>query len=513
MDRLAAHVVAQFILAQEEEAEAGESKGPPARWGEWMKSVQQGGKKRVRNPNPKTQKGHPEVSFNTALKNKDFFQRAMEDYREWAKKNPAQEKGNSPEGKKPESSKPPEKAAPEEKRATPPKPSKKPEPSKPKPPSTESSKPTTPNPPAKKPAAPKGEPKSDTNPVPPEKVKLETKPHQISSMKVTGKLEEAKKETDRLAKEHNVHFDKITNDIKGMVKNYEKKIAKDKVMKSFFSKLSDAEKIFHVGGHLVGHYFEKSLDPATKKQHDEFMRKWQGTSGLHDVQGAFHAMGVDGGPSPQDLEIDKEEKRRQRKSKGMFRRPTSDQLRRKGAKDKKVQDYMGKVYAFQQAYFKHIGLKEITMFRGVGGQIDGTPPKDGDEVVLKTREASSYTTDPRVAYDFGRVVQYKVPVDVWGSSAIRPSLGSDGLNLKGGEGVDKTFTEAELIILGSSQLAGKVLPKVQGMKTAAKKPFEVHLDDENEDWLKKKRKGKKNKLKGRNKKALVVEVLHRFQNR
>ena len=47
---------------------------------------------------------------------------------------------------------------------------------------------------------------------------------------------------------------------------------------------------------------------------------------------------------------------------------------------------------------------------------------------------------------------------------------------------------------------------------AKKQPFEVHLDDENEDWLKKKRR-KKNKGKKRDKKALVVEVIQRFQDR
>jgi hypothetical protein len=47
-----------------------------------------------------------------------------------------------------------------------------------------------------------------------------------------------------------------------------------------------------------------------------------------------------------------------------------------------------------------------------------------------------------------------------------------------------------------------------------KKPYEVHLDDENENWLKKKRKkdkDKKDKKKNRSKKALVVEIVHRFK--
>jgi hypothetical protein len=50
-----------------------------------------------------------------------------------------------------------------------------------------------------------------------------------------------------------------------------------------------------------------------------------------------------------------------------------------------------------------------------------------------------------------------------------------------------------------------------------KKPYEVHLDDENENWLKKKRKkdkdkkDKKDKKKNRSKKALVVEIVHRFE--
>jgi hypothetical protein len=287
---------------------------------------------------------------------------------------------------------------------------------------------------------------------------METKPLETAPLKVTGKLEEAQKEKDRVAEKHAAHFDKITKKIQGLVKKYDKKAKKDPILGKFWPHLSEAEKMFHVGGHLVGKYFEENLDPETRKQHESFMNEWIGSSAGSEIQGAFESMGVVGGPSPGDLQRDKE-RQKERKRMKMLPRPGLAQLRKKGGKDKKLQEYIGKAYAFQQAYFKHIGLTEVTMFRGVGGQIDGTPPADGDEVTLKTREVSSYSTDPRVAYGFGRVVQYKVPVDrVWGSSAIRPQLGSDGMGPQAGS---STFQEAELIIMGSSDLVGKVLPSAK----------------------------------------------------
>jgi GNAT superfamily N-acetyltransferase len=62
--------------------------GVPARWNEWLDAAHEGGRIKVPNPNSETRSRYKEVSFSTALRDKQFFQKAMKEYREWAKKNP-----------------------------------------------------------------------------------------------------------------------------------------------------------------------------------------------------------------------------------------------------------------------------------------------------------------------------------------------------------------------------------------------------------------------------------------
>lgn len=93
-----------------------ESKGrgrPPARWREWLDATQAGGKRLVSNPNPDplARSRHPQVSFNSALKNDSFRAKAMEAFKRWVAKadekgkGRSQPKGRTPEGEKPESKK------------------------------------------------------------------------------------------------------------------------------------------------------------------------------------------------------------------------------------------------------------------------------------------------------------------------------------------------------------------------------------------------------------------------
>lgn len=87
--------------------------GPPARWKEWVDATQSGGKKMVSNPNPDplSRKRHPQVSFNSALKNDAFRAKAMEAFKRWVSqadeksKGKDQPKGKAPEGEKPEGKK------------------------------------------------------------------------------------------------------------------------------------------------------------------------------------------------------------------------------------------------------------------------------------------------------------------------------------------------------------------------------------------------------------------------
>jgi hypothetical protein len=98
--------------------------GPPARWKEWIDSTQSGGKKLVSNPNPNPllRKRHPQVSFNSALKNTAFRAKAMEAFKRWVAEaddkgkapSKGQPKGEAPESKKeaPESDGPSQDAGP-----------------------------------------------------------------------------------------------------------------------------------------------------------------------------------------------------------------------------------------------------------------------------------------------------------------------------------------------------------------------------------------------------------------
>jgi hypothetical protein len=101
----------KLALSADPEENKGRS-GPPARWREWVDATQSGGKKMVSNPNPDplSRKRHPQVSFNSALKNTAFRAKAMEAFKRWVAEANAKEKppskgkpkGESPEGKKPE---------------------------------------------------------------------------------------------------------------------------------------------------------------------------------------------------------------------------------------------------------------------------------------------------------------------------------------------------------------------------------------------------------------------------
>lgn len=70
--------------AQEEGEEEGKKKGPPPLWDEFLDEKYNGGSKRVKNTNPKTQADYPEVRVTTLMKtDKAFMQKVMEEYRRW----------------------------------------------------------------------------------------------------------------------------------------------------------------------------------------------------------------------------------------------------------------------------------------------------------------------------------------------------------------------------------------------------------------------------------------------
>lgn len=412
-------IAARFAYTVREADEGGEDQPPnakggvPPRWKEWLDATKGGGKKKVPNPNPDTRESHPQVSFTTALKDPPTFTKAMKEYHEWAKKNP------------------------EPKRVGPHEPRKQEEETKEKPTPTE-------------------KPKTETSG--PDDEGEETK---APKLELKGAMALTDATVDAMLNKHKAKFEALTKTMKSQVEGYEK--ALNPKERERFAKLPEGEKILHVGGHEIGQYFEKEvLNEEQKELQDYYLKSWKTTSGGNDSQhlhGLLERAGVNGSRTDNEEGNSK-----------------VDKARSFGATDKELQAYAGQIYAFQQAYFKHLGLKELTLYRGVRGQgLDETPPKEGDLTNLATRELSSFTSDYEVADGYGRAIEFKVPVErVFGSSLIRPAIGSTTS--------PGSFGEAELMIMGATDLKGTVANKGgHGLKTAASSS--VHMDETNEDWL------------------------------
>jgi hypothetical protein len=114
----------------------------------------------------------------------------------------------------------------------------------------------------------------------------------------------------------------------------------------------------------------------------------------------------------------------------------------------KFEDLMTKAYAYQQAVFKHLGIKEITLYRGVSDPIlDREPPSHGDPVKISARPASSWTSNPEVSLRFGgRVVKTTVSVErILLSAILDPQL--DG---------GSALSESEFVVMGSEDLECEV---------------------------------------------------------
>jgi chemotaxis protein histidine kinase CheA len=448
-----------------------------------LETVHSGGKRMVPNPNPNplARDRHPKVTFNSALKNKDFFKHALKAYQEWAKKNPSKEDEGKKRPKAPEEEERKRPAAPEEERG---KPAAPPEEEKPELP-PEEEKPAAPKdyqpPKEKKKPAPSAEPlptdKEQLKKVIKKEVQKAVKEETEKAVKeepekgapegekaapkfdVKGHMSLSDEDIDAVAQTHKEHFDRLTNDIKQEVAKYDESVKDDPIMNKYFSGLSEPEKMIHVGGHLIGRYFEDSvLKGKQKNYHERVLDSWQRASSgyylCHYLHGALSSMGVSGSLSPRDRKDEKVDPRL--KARGVL--PIS-KARKKGAGDKETLAYLKDVYAFQQAYFRHIGLKELTVYRGVRGQgIDEDPPKIGTSVKFETRELSSFSTDPKRADEFGRTTRFKIPVErVWASSCVRPNFGAD----------PKTAFEKpehEVMVMGASDLDGEILSKAEGLE-------------------------------------------------
>jgi hypothetical protein len=388
------------FTADEGEGESGKKSGPPARWQEWLDKVHQGGKKKVPNPNAETKGRYSQVSFTTALRDKTFFGKAMEEYKEWAKKNPESKGGEKAPAKKEE------------------------EPKKDKP-----------------------APKKEEKPEPKEEKKEEPKKKSATSFE--GALGPDEAEIDAVLKEHGEAIEKLKPAMQKAVKDYEKKLKEAiksrpgmKSMLKEWQAKSEGEKMLHAAGPQIGEHFEKHV--LTEKEraiHEDVMGDWQQSSAApasQKLHGLAKSLGVKGSPSPNDEKDDDAKK-----------------YRKEGEKDKELAAYVKKSYTFTQAMLKKLGVKELTVYRGVSGMIDGSPPKEGDEIQIKTREMSSFTTDSGRASAFGRRIEYKIPAEqVFSSALTNPKFGPHGSH-------KDTLGEAEVVVLGASTNTGKVADKAR----------------------------------------------------
>lgn len=220
----------------------------------------------------------------------------------------------------------------------------------------------------------------------------------------------------------------------------------DSLFAKTYKKMPEAQRAMHAAGYKIGEYFEKHVltDKAT---HEKYMQGWledsDGPEGV-ELQGALEALGVKGDRSPGD------EKKSDRVK----------ALREKGAKNEKLKAYVKEVVSFTQAALKELGIKELTLYRGVEGQgIDKA--EQGDEVPLKTRELSSFSFDAGSAKTFGRVVEMKVPADkVFASVLTFPNFTPHSVS-------NDYSGDSEVLVFGASNMKGKVMEG--SPKTAARR--------------------------------------------
>jgi hypothetical protein len=330
-----------------------------------------------------------------------------------------------------------------------------------------------------------------------------------------GVLKSTNEDLEAVIAQHGKTFDRITEEAKEDLDAFEPKKNKfntygsdEDLVGKLFPKLSEAEKAIYVGGHEIGSHFQKKvLNKSESKLHERFFRQWTTSAGSYqydnygnwdhsssEMQGLVSSLGVSGHIAPEDKEVDG---------------ATGGALtkaRQKAASNPKLKTYVKKLYDFQQAYFRSQGIKELTLYRGFQGQgVGDVPPSVGTPVNVESRELSSFTANPDIAKRFGRVVEYKIPVErIFASSLVRPEIGS--------ETYPYSFDEAEFLIMGASDLTGTIISEGgKGKKTAASKvkPLKLKITNKNEGWLQGKRKNPKPKKR---KKDAAARVIRRFMS-
>jgi len=237
-------------------------------------------------------------------------------------------------------------------------------------------------------------------------------------------------EVEALVKKHAKTFDAITKDGKERLASY-KEINRTPPGSPHIWSLEEPEQVYLVSGHLAGKEFLKSLTPEETKLHDRLHENWiisSQSDTSQELHGFLADIGINGSMSPDELGDNNGK---------------VNQLRARGAQDTELATYVKKAFAFQQAFYQHIGLKEMTLFRGVRDSVTDSA-ETGSPTQIQTREAASFSTSPEVASAFGRVIEYKVPVaNMLFSGAAAPRYQG----------------ERETIVMGGTDLIGHVQEK------------------------------------------------------
>jgi hypothetical protein len=240
---------------------------------------------------------------------------------------------------------------------------------------------------------------------------------------------------------------------------------------SHVKKMNDVDTFLHWrAGELGNHFVDHFLQTREQGLHKDLVNGWTDSATSEKAQticAAVELLGFEGSLAPED---DKKE---------------YENAKHKAERDEHLHTWMQKVHTFQQEVFKALGVKEVTLYRGVKESVksnEGRKARSGDRVSINTRAISSYTSDPRVAARFGSVIQYKVPVEhILLSPLVAPHLASAASASSG-------FGEAEFVVMGASELEGTmtdIRKEIQNTKWAAEKPSAVLIpfSSENEDWI------------------------------
>jgi len=298
---------------------------------------------------------------------------------------------------------------------------------------------------------------------------------------LSGGFKPSAESIDELIEKHKSTFDSIAAEAAELVETFRSPARRptdvDRMAEAY-GKFSRPQKLIVAAGYLLGREFAKVLSKDEAETQRKYIHGWVRSStstgagpltrpediehSSQELQGLASAFGTRGSEAPRDVVLDKA-------SNGGLTR-----ARQAAAKKPELVAWVNKMYSFQQAYFKHVGLKELVLYRGVLDDADGVDTNGA--VRVESRELASFTCDINIARSFGRVIEFRVPAErVLASTVVEPSLGPSP---------DK-YGEAEFIVLGASDLDGKALGAPKRTKAAATKPktHQIPISDKNADWL------------------------------